>query len=89
MVWASQSDLMGVILCGSPLAGKSTLIQLAAKFIEAKGTKVKTHRIYHNAYSLEQLFENDRGLGIIPEALSRVDSACWIVMDGSIPRVYL
>lgn len=83
----SQSDLIGVIVCGSALCGKSTLISLAGEYLEEKGVKVSRQVIYHNAYSSEQLLVSEKG--ILPKTLANADNATWVVLDGSIPAAYL
>ena len=47
------------------------------------------HRIYHNAYSREEVFESDKGNSIFVETMNKLVSHNWIVMDGSVSQHYL
>ena len=85
LIRAVTSDKVGVILVGQPLSGKSTLIDLAAEFLRTEQKEqLKVHRIYHNAYTSQEVFENDKNTTILTESINDLTSTNWMVFDGKI-----
>lgn len=90
LVQAVNSDLIGIFVVGETLSGKSTLIQLAAEFIEGEGkTKITRHKIYHDAYNPQSVFRGETAKGIVPSALCQSVEKHWIILDGVVSTPYL
>jgi dynein heavy chain, axonemal len=85
---AAASEKVGIILVGKPLSGKSTLIELGAEFLRQNSRSIKVHRIYHNAYTRNDIFENEKN-SILAETMDQVNQTNWIVFDGTISTNYI
>ena len=84
LVNALTSDHLGVIVNGESLCGKSTLLSLAARFVESKESPIRIKRVYHHAYLPEQVYGFGKTPSILSQLFDELDHPTWIVLDGEL-----
>jgi hypothetical protein len=50
---------------------------------------LKVHRIYHNAYTSQEVFDNDKNAAILTESMNDLTCHNLVVLDGKISSQYL